>query len=133
MVLASILLGLAGLIAGVLPFRGDVAPVKEVHDPAWPLWLPPLILATGGLIVGVAPSLLNGPLSAAATAIAGTSVDVSLARVARSHAGTAAQRAHARGGRVRVRGARSRSDADVETAAWKRRSVRRRALRARMR
>ena len=79
MVLASILLGLAGLIAGVLPFRGDVALVKEVHDPAWPLWIPPLVLATGGLFVGVAPSLLNGPLSAAATAVAGTSVDASLA------------------------------------------------------
>ena len=78
MVLASILLGLAGLIAGVLPFRGDVAPAKEVHDPAWPLWLPPLLLAAGGLFVGVAPSILNGPLSAAATAIAGVPVDVSL-------------------------------------------------------
>jgi len=67
------------LIAGVLPFRGDVALVKEVHDPAWPLWIPPVILATAGLIVGVAPSLLNGSLSAAATAVAGTSVEASLA------------------------------------------------------
>ena len=85
MVLASIFLGLAGLIAGVLPFRGDAALVKEVHDPAWPLWIPPLILATGGLIVGVAPSLLNGSLSAAATAVAGTSVELAR-RVARSRA-----------------------------------------------
>ena len=45
-----------------------------------------------------------------------------------AHAGTAAQRAHARGCRVRVRGARSRSDADVEAAARNRGSVRRRAL-----
>jgi multicomponent Na+:H+ antiporter subunit A len=79
MVLASILLGLAGLIAGVLPFRGNVARVMEVHDPAWPLWLPPLVLAMGGLFVGVVPSILNGPLSIAATAVAGTSVDVLLA------------------------------------------------------
>ena len=78
MVLASVLLGLSGLIAGVLPFRGDPARVKEVHDPAWPLWIPPLLLAAGGLFVGVAPSILNGPLSTAATAIAGMSVDVSL-------------------------------------------------------
>ena len=76
-VLASILLGLAGLLAGVLPFRG-VAATKEVHDPAWPLWLPPLLLATTGLFVGIAPSILNGPLSAAATATAGVPVDVSL-------------------------------------------------------
>ena len=76
-VLASILLGLAGLLAGVLPFRG-VAATKEVHDPAWPLWLPPLLLATTGLFVGIAPSILNAPLSAAATATAGVPVDVSL-------------------------------------------------------
>ena len=77
-VLASILLGLSGLLAGVLPFRGDVAPVKDVHEPGWPLWLPPLVLATGGLLVGVAPSMLNGALSTAATATAGVPVDVSL-------------------------------------------------------
>jgi multicomponent Na+:H+ antiporter subunit A len=78
-VLASILLGLAGLIAGVLPFSGDMARVKEAHDPVWPLWIPPLVLAMSGLFVGVAPSVLNAPLSSAATAAAGTSVEVSLA------------------------------------------------------
>ena len=77
-VLASILLGLAGLLAGVLPFRGNVALVKDVHEPPWPLWLPPLVLAAGGLLVGLAPAILNGPLSAAATATAGVPVDVSL-------------------------------------------------------
>jgi multicomponent Na+:H+ antiporter subunit A len=76
-VLASILLGLAGLLAGVLPFRG-IAPTKEVHDPAWPLWLPPLLLATIGLLVGMLPSILNQPLSAAASATAGVPIDVSL-------------------------------------------------------
>jgi multicomponent Na+:H+ antiporter subunit A len=79
MVLASIFLGLAGLVAGVLPFRGDAALAKEAHDPAWPLWISPLILATSGVIVGVAPSLLNGSLSAASTAVAGTPVEASLA------------------------------------------------------
>ena len=78
MVVASIFLGLAGLIAGVLPFRGDAARVKEVHDPAWPLWIPPFLLAAAGLLVGVAPAILNGPLTTAATAIAGLPVDVSL-------------------------------------------------------
>ena len=77
MVLASILLGLAGLLAGVLPFRGE-APTQDVADPAWPLWFPPLLLATTGLLAGIAPSILNGPLSAAATATAGRAVDVSL-------------------------------------------------------
>jgi multicomponent Na+:H+ antiporter subunit A len=78
MVLASIFLGLAGLLAGVLPFRGAVTTVRDVHDPGWPLYIPPLVLATAGLVAGIAPSLLNGPLSAAATAIAGVSFDVSL-------------------------------------------------------
>jgi multicomponent Na+:H+ antiporter subunit A len=78
MMLASVFLGLVGLIAGVLPFRGDATRVQAVHDPAWPLWIPPLLLATGGLLVGVVPSMLNGPLSTAATSIAGMPVDVSL-------------------------------------------------------
>jgi multicomponent Na+:H+ antiporter subunit A len=77
LVFASILLGLGGLLAGVLPFRGT-APLKEVHEPAWPLWVPPLVLATGGLVAGIAPSMLNGSLSSAATASSGASVGVSL-------------------------------------------------------
>jgi multicomponent Na+:H+ antiporter subunit A len=78
MVLASVLLGLAGLLAGVSPFRGRVTPFKDVHEPAWELWFPPLVLAAGGLFAGIAPVFLNGALSTAAAAIAGESVDVSL-------------------------------------------------------
>lgn len=77
-VLASVFLGLAGLLAGVLPFRGHAVPVKERHDPAWPLWIPPLVLAIGGLLAGAAPSVLDNVLAAAATAIAGVSVEASL-------------------------------------------------------
>lgn len=77
-VLASVFLGLAGLLAGVLPFRGHAMPVKERHDPAWPLWIPPLVLAIGGLLAGAAPSVLDNVLAAAATAIAGVSVEASL-------------------------------------------------------
>ena len=77
-VLASILLGLAGVLAGVLPFWGGDPPVKNVHDPAWPLWFPPVVLATSGVLTGLLPSLLDGPLSAAATATAGVPVDVAL-------------------------------------------------------
>jgi multicomponent Na+:H+ antiporter subunit A len=76
-VVASILLGLAGLLAGVLPFRG-VATSHEVHEAPWPLWVPPLVLATGGLLAGIAPSALTGPLAAAASSIVGVPVDVSL-------------------------------------------------------
>jgi multicomponent Na+:H+ antiporter subunit A len=75
---ASILLGMAGLLAGVLPVRGGVAPVTEVHEPAWRLWFPPLFLATVGLLAGIAPLMLNSPVATAAAVIAGAPVDVSL-------------------------------------------------------
>ena len=77
-VLASIFLGLAGLLAGVSPFWGGVRPAKEGHDPGWPLWMPPLLLAGGGLAMGIAPSLLDGSLGAAASAIAGFPVEATL-------------------------------------------------------
>ena len=77
-VLASILLGLAGLIAGVVPFRGKLT-AEGVHDPPWPLWIPPLTLAVSGVVAGVVPWILNAPLSAAAAATSNTPFDMSLA------------------------------------------------------
>jgi multicomponent Na+:H+ antiporter subunit A len=78
MVVASILLGLAGLLAGVQPFRG--APTgEETHEAPWPLWMPPLALAATGVLAGVVPSILDAPLGAAAAAILDSSHDVSLA------------------------------------------------------
>lgn len=77
-VASSILLGLAGLLAGVLPFQG--APAKEaVHEPAWALWLPALALAVTGVATGILPSILNAPLSAAAGAIIAAPLPMSLA------------------------------------------------------
>ncbi len=78
LVLSSILLGLAGAVAGLLPFGGPAASDDDAYDPSWLLWFPSLALATAGLAVGLAPWLLNGPLAAAATAIAGQPVEVSL-------------------------------------------------------
>jgi multicomponent Na+:H+ antiporter subunit A len=77
-VLASIFLGLAGLLAGVLPFRGR-QPADGVREPEWRLWLPPLMLACCGVAAGVVPWILAGPLSAAATAILNAPVQMSLA------------------------------------------------------
>ena len=77
-VVASILLGMAGLIAGVSPFWGGKGSTNDAHDPGWPLWLPPIVLAAGGLAMGIGPSLLDGPLGAAVTAIAGSPVDAAL-------------------------------------------------------
>ena len=39
-------------------------------------WLPPLALAVSGVLAGVAPWILNAPLSAAAGAILNTPADV---------------------------------------------------------
>ena len=78
LVLASVLLGVAGLVAGVAPFRGDPAPPGEVQEPGWPLWIAPLALATGGVVAGLVPSVLDGPLSAAASAVVGGHADVAL-------------------------------------------------------
>jgi multicomponent Na+:H+ antiporter subunit A len=75
---ASILLGVVGLLAGVLPFRGNAAPLKEAREPAWPLWLPPVVLAASGLLVGIVPAILNASFSSAATAIVGAPAAVSL-------------------------------------------------------
>jgi multicomponent Na+:H+ antiporter subunit A len=77
-VVSSVLLGLAGLLAGVLPFRGATTSAGT-QEPAWELWFPPLILAAAGVLAGIAPSILNASLSAAATGILNTASGLSLA------------------------------------------------------
>jgi multicomponent Na+:H+ antiporter subunit A len=76
-VIASLLMGLAGLLAGVSPFHGR--PSVEAHEPAWRLWLPPVLLAVIGVVVGLAPSLINAPLSASVSAIRKAPADMTLA------------------------------------------------------
>jgi multicomponent Na+:H+ antiporter subunit A len=78
MVFASVLLGLAGLLAGVVPFRGN-STAEEIREPPWPLWMPPLTLALSGVLAGVVPWILTAPLSAAAAAIVAQPVGMSLA------------------------------------------------------
>jgi len=77
-VLSSVLMGTAGLMAGVLPFRG---PRKDDggHEPEWRLLLPPMTLAAIGVVVGLAPWLLNSSLAAAAGAILNRPQTLSLA------------------------------------------------------
>ena len=76
-VVASALLGAAGLLAGVSPFQGR--PSANAREPVWRLWLPPLLLAAIGVVAGLIPALINEPLSAAAGAILRVPSDVSLA------------------------------------------------------
>ena len=77
-VIASVALGVSGLLAGVGPFRGHAPAMNDAHEPPWPMWLPPVVLAASGLAAGIAPSLLNGPVAAAAASIAGVPIPVSL-------------------------------------------------------
>jgi multicomponent Na+:H+ antiporter subunit A len=77
-VLSSALMGTAALMAGVLPFRGR-HPDEGGHEPEWRLVLPPMTLAAIGVIAGVAPSLLNSSLAAAAGAILDQPQTLSLA------------------------------------------------------
>ena len=67
-VLSSVLMGVAGLSAGILPFQGT-APDAEKHEPEWRLLMPPMLLAAAGVLVGLVPALLNAPIAAAAEAI----------------------------------------------------------------
>ncbi len=77
-VLSSVLMGTAGLMAGVLPFRGRRSD-DGGHEPEWRLLLPPMTLAAIGVVVGLAPWLLNSSLAAAAGAILNRPQTLSLA------------------------------------------------------
>ena len=77
-VLSSSLMGTAGLMAGVLPFRGPRSE-KTGHEPEWRLLWPPMTLAAIGVVAGLAPWLLNASLAAAAGAILNRPQTLSLA------------------------------------------------------
>lgn len=80
MTAASVLLGVAGLIAGVWPFFGSRAASITAHEARWPMWIPPLILAAASLATGIIPSLLDDTLiAAAAAAAAGSRAPIALA------------------------------------------------------
>jgi multicomponent Na+:H+ antiporter subunit A len=78
-VAASILLGLGGLLAGVVPFVGTPGTADKVHEPPWEMWMPPVLLAAAGVIIGILPALLNAPLSSAAFSTLAAPAEVSLA------------------------------------------------------
>jgi multicomponent Na+:H+ antiporter subunit A len=65
----SACLGGVGLIAGVGPFIGRAARGMHAHEPPTFLWLSPLVLGLAGLVAGVAPSLIEAPVSLAARSI----------------------------------------------------------------
>jgi multicomponent Na+:H+ antiporter subunit A len=59
----NILVLYAGFVAGIKPFTGSLPEnFSKVHLPSFLMWLPPVILAGLGLIVGIFPALIDGPL-----------------------------------------------------------------------
>jgi multicomponent Na+:H+ antiporter subunit A len=77
-VVASALLGAAGLMAGVSPFVGRSTGLEDANEPPPSLWLGPLVLGVVGLVVGLVPALVNAPLQLAAAAVTGDAVPVGL-------------------------------------------------------
>lgn len=62
-VLTNIFLLCGGFLAGIRPFFGRLpAKFEEVHMPSPLLWVPPLILATLGIVFGLFPSLVGDHL-----------------------------------------------------------------------
>ncbi|HSK12524.1 MAG TPA: proton-conducting transporter membrane subunit, partial [Phnomibacter sp.] len=59
----NVLLLSAGLLAGIKPFIGPLPPAYDrVAEPAPLLWVPPLLLGSLGLLFGMVPGLVSGPL-----------------------------------------------------------------------
>jgi multicomponent Na+:H+ antiporter subunit A len=59
----NILVLYAGFVAGIKPFTGKLPEVhSKVHMPGYLMWLPPMILALLGLIIGIYPAFIDGPI-----------------------------------------------------------------------
>jgi multicomponent Na+:H+ antiporter subunit A len=78
-VLASVLMGVAGFLAGASPFVGHLKGRAPTHAVPVGLAAPPLLLAVAGLIVGVYPPAIHMPVSLAAASIAGGTPHTDLA------------------------------------------------------
>jgi multicomponent Na+:H+ antiporter subunit A len=68
-VVASALLGVAGLLAGISPFAGAAAQAVVKHRVPAALAVPPLLLATGGLVAGLWPGGIDLPIGVAVASV----------------------------------------------------------------
>lgn len=80
-VLTKILLLYAGFVAGIKPFTGKLpAEHQDVKAPGPIMWIPPVLLATLGLVFGIAPFLIEGALiKPVVTALGGNASEIHLA------------------------------------------------------
>ncbi|NJY61226.1 putative monovalent cation/H+ antiporter subunit A [Salinimicrobium sp. CDJ15-81-2] len=61
----NILVLYAGFVAGIKPFTGKLPNEhKKVHLPGMLMWLPPVILALLGIIIGIFPEIINDSIIA---------------------------------------------------------------------
>jgi len=80
-VLTKILLLYAGFVSGIKPFTGKLPEEhKNVKAPGPIMWIPPVLLATLGLVFGIAPFLIEGALiKPVVTALGGDASEIHLA------------------------------------------------------
>lgn len=78
-VIASVLLGVAGFIAGTAPFAGRLRVSVPAHAIAPALAAPPLLLAGAGLVAGLYPAIIDIPITLAAHGVLGRTEAVHLA------------------------------------------------------
>ncbi|MFV9483776.1 putative monovalent cation/H+ antiporter subunit A [Christiangramia sp. ASW11-125] len=80
-VLTKILLLYAGFVAGIKPFTGKLPEEhKNVKAPGPIMWIPPVLLATLGIVFGIAPFLIEGALiKPVVTALGGDASEIHLA------------------------------------------------------
>ncbi len=78
--ITNICLVAAGFMAGIKPFAGPLPePFKKIHLPYTSMWLPPLILALGGILLGIMPDYAGSLFSLqAANAIFGADTQLHL-------------------------------------------------------
>ena len=71
-VITNILLSYSGYLAGIKPFSGSLPEsLKSVHLPSALMWVPPLFLSLGGIVMGLFPSIIDGSLIAPVVAALG--------------------------------------------------------------
>ncbi len=78
--LTNILLLYAGFVAGIKPFTGRLSEAfQDVHLPPLSMWLPPLLLAVAGVVLGLFPGVLDVPVvGPVVTAMQGTAEGIHL-------------------------------------------------------
>ncbi len=78
--LTNILLLYAGFLAGIKPFAGSLPQrFEKVHLPHWLMWMPPVLLAIMGLILGLFPAIADTALlNPAARAISNMPINAPL-------------------------------------------------------